>query len=476
MQFKKLKARRSLLVLLCALLLGLSTGAVTGSLVAIVQKLTVREVDDGRILVASVGVLLAVFAFYTVLRFPTERRLAKYYDEKFGLGERVHTMIAFSGADGEIHKAQREDADKHLLAAVRAKGASPRLLLHLVAPVIAAALVLVAIFLPVHTEDGGEPPVTDPDFNLSTWQEQALLDLIETVEASALHESPKAGVVEELQSLLLTLKSVKKVSAMKNAVISTVTAVNKEINDHNEYDLIGEKMRNTVNPAVIRLGAAVASLRGTLVGEELDAIEKALSGDTAYSQAAAIASSVGSALTGSGARTDAALYLALLAFADELDAIADSEATFSDTELTEAVKAAVGHAKDTVSTALLAESTNEGVRNTVVRRLLQIFGITEDELPASERPKDAGAGGSDGGYDGEDSDEELNSGGLGSGDMVYGSDDTVYDPESGEYLTYGEVIDRYFAKVSEHFMDGNVPEELEELVSAYFAALYNGDK
>jgi hypothetical protein len=476
MQFKKLKARRTLLVLLGALLLGLSLGAASGSLVAIVQKLTVREVDLGATLIASLGVLLAVLISYTVLRFPTGRRLAKYYDEKFGLGERVRTMIAFSDADGEIHKVQREDADVHLLSAVRASKLSPKLLLHLIAPVIAAALLLVAILLPVHTEGGGEPPVTDPDFNLSTWQEQALIDLIETVEASALHESPKAGVVEELQSLLLTLKSVKKVSAMKNAVISTVTAVNKEINDHNEYDLIGEKMRNTVNPAVIRLGAAVASLRGALLGEELDAIEKALAGESVYSQSAAIASSIGSALASSGARADGALYLALGAFADELDAISDSEATLSDTERDEAVKVAIGHAKDTVSSALLLESTNEGVRNTVVRRLLQIFGIKEDELPASERPKDAGTGETDGDYDDKDDDEGLNSGGLGSGDMVYGSDDTVYDPESGEYLTYGEVIDRYFAKVSEHFMDGNVPEELEELISAYFAALYNGDK
>ncbi len=475
MQFKRLKARRTFLVLLGALLLGLSVGAAVGSAVAILQKLTAYGVDFGVAPLAALGAFAAVFLLYTVLRFPTERRLAKYYDEKFGLGERVRTMIAFRASDGEIHKEQRRDADEHLASAIGGSKPSAKILLHLIAPIIAAALVLVAILLPVHTEGGDEPPVTDPDFNLSTWQEQALLDLIETVEASALHEEPKARVADELRSLLATLKTVKKVSAMKSAVISTVTLVNKEINDHNEYDLIGEKMRGTVNPAVIRLGAAIASLRGTLVGEEFDAIESALSGESAYSQSAAISSSVGSALSGSGAKADGALYAALLAFAAELDAIADSEGTLSDTELSEATKSAIGHAKDAVSSALLLESTNESVRNTVVRRLLQIFGITEDELPVSERPKDTGADGSDGDYDDND-DEELNSGGLGSGDMIYGSDDTVYDPESGEYLTYGEVIDRYFAKVSEHFMDGNVPEELEELISAYFAALYNGDK
>ena len=67
-------------------------------------------------------------------------------------------------------------------------------------------------------------------------------------------------------------------------------------------------------------------------------------------------------------------------------------------------------------------------------------------------------------------------GGLGSGDAIYGSDDLIYDPDTNSYVTYGEVLNKYYAKIAELLLDGTLTEEEIEAVNEYFATLYDGSK
>ena len=60
--------------------------------------------------------------------------------------------------------------------------------------------------------------------------------------------------------------------------------------------------------------------------------------------------------------------------------------------------------------------------------------------------------------------------------MIFGSNDTIYDPDRDAYVTYGEVIGGYYAKISELLVDGNLPPELEEALGDYFAILFNGSE
>jgi len=76
--------------------------------------------------------------------------------------------------------------------------------------------------------------------------------------------------------------------------------------------------------------------------------------------------------------------------------------------------------------------------------------------------------------DDDDNDDPLQDGGIGSGDIVYGSDDQIYDPDTNENVKYGSVINEYYAKITEKLLDGNVSEELEKYISDYFASLYDG--
>ena len=41
-------------------------------------------------------------------------------------------------------------------------------------------------------------------------------------------------------------------------------------------------------------------------------------------------------------------------------------------------------------------------------------------------------------------DDNSHGGGFGDGDQIYGSEDEVYDPVTGEYVKYGEILQRYY--------------------------------
>ena len=63
----------------------------------------------------------------------------------------------------------------------------------------------------------------------------------------------------------------------------------------------------------------------------------------------------------------------------------------------------------------------------------------------------------------------------GTGDMIYASDDLIYDPETNQYVTYGELLTWYYSQVMNGIQDGQVPENLLEIINDYFSSLYNDE-
>ena len=57
--------------------------------------------------------------------------------------------------------------------------------------------------------------------------------------------------------------------------------------------------------------------------------------------------------------------------------------------------------------------------------------------------------------------------------LEYASDDLIYDPETNQYVTYGELLTWYYSQVMNGIQDGKVPENLQEIINDYFSSLYN---
>jgi hypothetical protein len=116
----------------------------------------------------------------------------------------------------------------------------------------------------------------------------------------------------------------------------------------------------------------------------------------------------------------------------------------------------------------------------VVQTLCNLFGISKSELApdVSTLPDDSDRDPEDSGDldDGEveEPDGPIGSGGLGTGDVIYGSNDLIFDPDKNAHVPYGDVINDYFAKANEQITDGRVSEEISDAAEEYFGTLFGG--
>ena len=102
-----------------------------------------------------------------------------------------------------------------------------------------------------------------------------------------------------------------------------------------------------------------------------------------------------------------------------------------------------------------------------VTRICNLFGY---KAPAFERPRLINSSiDSDGGND-----EGGGGGGAIGGGATFGSDDLVYDPNTGEYVEYGEILARYYAIMYGKVDAGAYTEEEKTALEKYFAILQDG--
>ena len=79
----------------------------------------------------------------------------------------------------------------------------------------------------------------------------------------------------------------------------------------------------------------------------------------------------------------------------------------------------------------------------------------------------------------DDNNDDENSGSEGGGvgeGSVFGSNDLVLDPITGEYVEYGTLLDKYYAVVFEKLQNGSYSDEQKKMIENYFALLYGGLK
>jgi len=113
---------------------------------------------------------------------------------------------------------------------------------------------------------------------------------------------------------------------------------------------------------------------------------------------------------------------------------------------------------------------NEYVRT----RLADIFGV---EIPAwNDGLTHGGSNGSEDDGEGDGDDDKVRPGGFGKGEMVYPSDEMLYDPDKREHVNYGELLEEYYSRVLEQIRDNEFSEELEQSIREYFEILLIGSK
>ena len=408
------------------------------------------------------GALLVATVLYFLL-MPSDRRLAKRLDKVYSLDEKVATMVELREDTGVFAALQREDADVRLGEKRTGELKSKPLVAGLLVFFIAVGSAVGAWVLPARA-DGGETPIDEFD---KQWLITAIGELITTVENSYIDDTLKSEVLTELKSLLTFVEGSQLLSEMKAETIGTVIAINSSLNRANSAERLAVELEATADATLADLGKAMGDLSGTSSKKALEALGSTIAG-AGKSDASFIADMINSCLERSGVRTDDSLYMLF----KSLTATVKNDYSEVEDEFESGAK--------TLSATVIVQNVNRATMTIVINKLCSLFGITEDDIrqvdpeadvdlrdpsEPEENPDDSEV---------EEPEGNMGSGGLGTGDVIYGSNDLVFDPYTGTYRPYGEIINDYFVKANEQITDGKTSEEISDAVEEYFDILFGG--
>ncbi len=462
--FRKFKRKIRFSATIRALLMGISLGVIAVAALWLVAKLTAADPDFVRYGIIGGGVALVFSVLFLVLMMPTDKRLAKRLDNKLEMHEKVQTMVAFRKDNSDMAVLQRENTQELLMQTPTKKARSKTAWLSLILPVLACACMAVTIVVPA--QGSSEPPVDESGWYLSVYDEQKLKNLIEYVETSGMLEEPKAEIVTELNDLLTDLKAIKKKVIMQETVIESITDIHEIAKVCYTHTDIVSALRGSLSSDVQALGNTVSALADSTLKTDMEALLTKLNGEGKGAFASAFGSDLQTALANSGVTEDNAILQALTGFAADLLTVQDS---FTELKLQELVK----RNEDALAAAIKQPGTDVNVEKYTINRLMTIFSIAGTDIPQDILSSFAD-GQIGGGMDssGEDSgDKSHGTGGAGRGEMVYGSDDEIYDPTLDAQVTYGEVLLGYQSIILDLITDGDIPSDLEQMLSDYLAIL-----
>lgn len=457
-----------------ACIFGLALGLAVAAGWLLVDKLMNHQLQMLWYGIAGGGVAVLSAAWMLLGIFPTDRRLAKRLDRALALDEKVQTMVAYRQDDTPMVQLQREDTDSILSATPVRRAMSKRWWMNGIAPIVALALAVTAVLVPVSAEVS-EPVTPDPVFQLSEWQEMALKQLIDEVKISNMEAAPKGQTVECLERLLIDVKNATKESVMKHAVVDAIVKIHGIVKDHNTYLQIGGALNASGAETLRSWGLHVIKGDPAGLSRALGATRETLVGVGLQQALTSLTDALTSALSGTALDAADPLYRGLATLNETLRGIADAVDGMTDAAVTEALDLAFKAADGSLSGAVQQQRFNEVVRDNVIVTLMAIFGITAEDLPSEVLPSDRSSQGKedDDFTPGENDDDEVkdNGGGLGDGEQLFGSNDFIYDPDENDYVFYGDVITKYEAKISQMRVDGSLSEEMDDMISDYFTAL-----
>ena len=465
-KFEKIYKKFHAHAIIKSAIFGVSLGIITAALWITISK--VNAVVSNSLWYILVGVAVAALfggAAFLLLR-PNEQSVAKKLDKAFALGEKTQTMVEYKSKTGLMIEAQRLDAENRLKQIALKDVKTGAVWKHIIAPALAAVMLILAIVTPLQTTDTENQEI---GFELSVWQATRLENLIEEVEKSDMDESPKGEVVEKLQGLLSQLANVTTQAKMKTLVIGVIKDVNQIEQKANSANVISQKLLQSSDAEARKLGEGLRQISVDGIKERLTQTRDGLKQAESWEQLIGYKAAVGLALSSVTSLQADSLYAALQAFINGLNGVINDLDGKTDEQVNALVDGVFTAGAAGIEIPLKQQEINLQTTDMVVRELMYIFGISANELPQEERP---GYGGSSDGSSKDENTDKGDDGGLGSGNVNYGSNDQIYCPDKGAYVSYGEVLNAYFGRVEEQIRDGNTPETLEQFIREYFDSLY----
>lgn len=457
-------------------ILKIITGALAFGLTAlgvVVFLLRLKEITLSYLLyvVIFLGATLVGGGVLTLFLYKSEKRIARRIDEKYHLHESVQTMVEYKDVDGALVGLQRADAERRLERIPR-KFEWKRFWQYLVALGLAIAIFICAVFVPLQKEDADDnddaTTNTEQPFVLTDYHRLAIANLIEEVKNSQAEQTEREQIVDILEKLLVDLEKVTLQAKMKTTVTASMLQVDGVADVLNTCDDIYKTLSISEVACVDAFAVMVATTDIQLLNDNIATFKKRFENDSKQSTTVEtlLDEFVGTARAGltlastTVSSTDA-LLIATKAVVDGMESVAQTTgATYE--QLHTAIDTATAQTKGGLELALSQQYANRRLTETVIDILQVTFELSDTDLPDFNNDFLFVSGGG-----GEESGEENgNDGGLSSNEKAYGSDDEIFDPDTGTYKKYGDLIVEYQGYINE--IESKLSEELREYYNQYF--------
>ena len=463
--FNKFKKKMLIEAIIKSVVISYSIGAICFAVPYLIFFFAKIEFTKTLILLIScLGGATILCALSILILYPTKIKAAKRLDKELKLNQKVQTMVEFSDSDTDMAKIQREDT-LNILGNTELKKFSMRFgvffFVLLALMVIFTTSVVVTATIEEEDPSNGGGGYVEPSYDLDDWTTRALLDLIEVVDKSSIDVELKTPVVQNLRTLLSKLEEVTLEVEMKSLVLQVIADTTLRLDLVNSNNEVFTELKGSDAPIVRELVTQINALNVTNVNNCIENFYVYLCGDEAtIAQAISdLDSGFKSLINNSKLNKDEKLTKALLKFASDL----------SNSKGKDGVRKAIDDNLESIVNIIKVQTENYRIIDYTIEQLKIIFGLNE-----SVDEENSGTS---------DNNPTINpveppklnpgelQGGYGTGDVLFGSDDIIFDIEKG-VVEYGEVIAKYYGQLVGMFNDGTIPEEYKELFDKYFDGLF----
>ncbi|MBQ8229443.1 MAG: hypothetical protein IJZ32_01960 [Clostridia bacterium] len=491
--FSKFKRKHQIVRILKSLMAGVALGAFFGGIFLIASKSNFVGFCPIFALLIGAGVfLLSGTAVYFILHI-SDKKLAQDLDERFALQEKVQTMIAYRNDSGDLLDLQRLDTEE-TLADIPARKFKPK---YLWAYFLALCIGFTSLAFGFAAKDKRKPVEKVEPFEISAMQIAGLEELIKYVDHSEMEEVYRVEISSDLTDLLGNLKAAKTEPQMQAALTESMAYIQATTYESSSMTEILNAFWNTQEPYAQGFAKtldtsswkepnwgdftekltefcnsfhyqATEENETPTDAEKLNDLQSKLEYFTMKADMAFLASGM--------AETDP-LYSVLYRFINEdqesaisLSAIAQSDTlTTYEQAISELENTFIGAAEDMYAVTA-QQKINTNVGEYTMEKLATLFLVP---VPPFEHPDFSKTNDNSGSSSDNNDGDQPSDGGVGEG-AVYGSKDLVLDPDTGEYVEYGTLLDKYYAIMYEKLENGNYTEKQKEIIKNYFALLYSG--
>lgn len=483
------KVRRRVVVefIVLTALISLAAAAVGFSTLLFIAKLIPAELPLPAYIGISVGCFVVAAALMAIFRLPTSKKICQRADKEFALKEQMLTANEFKdNEDDAMIKIQREEAYKNLNEHKKSRMSFSFSLLPFILCLFAGGTVAVSTAVPYRQVE--VQAVEEEQSSKESVDNSHLIDVVESI-MEEISENTKVDqeTKDDINSVLDDLREDLEEGEQdpEDAIQDAIDELDKKEQDATSYDEVGEAMED--KDVLGELGEAIKEGDEEKIDQALDDLLEDLDDMTDEEFQEAVDEIIKELeetleeLEEEGVDATG-VQDALEDLLEELE-----EAQKNDDVQTERqdVDKALSEGVGSVKEAIEQEKANKEAIEEAMKDLEEMLKDMENN---QQTPQNSGSGAPNsrpdnpqgtpsgnmppqsGGQDGQAQP------GTGSGALIFADDELIYDPETNSYVTYGDLLNYYYALLNGEISEADIPEDVLKILYEYFAYLFYEDE